>query len=521
MNSAQRRAGVSDAIRTTFGQICGHTFVDFRNRRLKSVRVRVDDSDKDDLNTRMDKAPRSDALVFFGASGDLAYKKIFPALLAMVRKDGFDLPIIGVSHSEWTDKQLIDRARDSVRNDAKLQGKKVDEAAFGKLARQLKYVNGDYNDADTYTKLKKALGNSKRPLHYLAIPPDYFGKVAEGLKKAGCTDNARVVVEKPFGRDLKSARELNRILHGVFPEKSIFRIDHYLGKEPVQNLLYYRFANSFLEPVWNRNYIASVQITMAEDFGVEDRGSFYDGVGAIRDVIQNHLLQVVSYLAMDAPLGHDAQGLRSEKLRLFRAIRPVNPKSVVRGQYAGYRSIKGVAKKSDVETFAALCLHIDTWRWSGVPFYIRAGKRLPLTSTEVFVDMKTPPLAIFDEVEPPQSNYFRFRLTPDVVIAEGARVKIPGEKMTGEPVELIARHHQRPEKSPYERLLGDAINGDSALFSDDATVEAAWAVVDNALNHESPVETYKPGSWGPKSAAKIIEDGERWHDPVQDARAAA
>ena len=472
----------------------------------------------DDLNTRMDKPPRSDALVFFGASGDLAYKKIFPALLAMVRQDGFDLPIIGVSHSQWTDRQLIDRARDSVENDAKLQKKKVDETAFRKLAKQLAYVNGDYNDADTFTKLKKALGTSKRPLHYLAIPPDYFGKVAEGLKKAGCTDNARVVVEKPFGRDLKSARELNRILHGVFPEKSIFRIDHYLGKEPVQNLLYYRFANSFLEPVWNRNYIASVQITMAEDFGVEDRGAFYDGVGAIRDVIQNHLLQVVSYLAMDAPVGHDAAGLRAEKLRLFRAIEPVKPKDVVRGQYTGYRSIKGVAKKSDVETFAALCVYIDTWRWSGVPFYIRAGKRLPLTATEVFVDMKTPPLAIFDEIEPPQSNYFRFRVTPEVVIAEGARVKIPGEKMTGEPVELVARHHQRPEKSPYERLLGDAINGDGSLFSDDATVEAAWAVVDDALNHESPVETYKPGSWGPKRAEKMCGD-ESWHDPVAETSA--
>jgi glucose-6-phosphate 1-dehydrogenase len=477
----------------------------------------------DDLNTRMDKAtaPPSDALVFFGASGDLAYKKIFPALLAMVRQDGFDLPIIGVSHSKWNDKQLVERARDSVEQDAKQQKKKVDEAAFRKLARQLKYVNGDYNDAVTYTTLKKALATSKRPLHYLAIPPNFFGKVAQGLQKAGCTENARVVVEKPFGRDLKSARELNRILHDVFPENAIFRIDHYLGKEPVQNLLYYRFANSFLEPVWNRNYIASVQITMAESFGVEDRGSFYDGVGAIRDVIQNHLLQIVSLLAMDSPIGRDAQSLRAEKLRLFRAMRPIDPKCVVRGQYAGYRSIDGVAKKSDVETFAALCLYIDTWRWADVPFYIRAGKKMPISTTEVIVDMKTPPLSIFDEIEPPQSNYFRFRLSPEVVIAEGARVKIPGEAMTGEPVELIARHHQRPEKSPYERLLGDAIRGDGSLFSDDETVEAAWAAIDNLLEHESPVETYKPGTWGPKSAAKIFNGGEGWHEPVEETSAPA
>jgi glucose-6-phosphate 1-dehydrogenase len=475
----------------------------------------------DDLTHRMDKATaqHSDALVFFGASGDLAYKKIFPALLAMVRQDGFDLPIIGVSHSDWTDKQLIDRARASVEDDAKQQKGKVDEVAFRKLAKRLKYVNGDYNDAQTFATLKKALGTSKRPLHYLAIPPDFFGKVAQGLQKAGCTENARVVVEKPFGRDLQSARELNRILHQVFPEDAIFRIDHYLGKEPVQNLLYYRFANSFLEPVWNRNYIASVQVTMAESFGVEDRGSFYDGVGAIRDVIQNHLLQIVSLLAMDSPIGHDAASLRAEKLRLFRAMRPIDPKDVVRGQYAGYRSVKGVAKNSDVETYAALSLHIDTWRWADVPFYIRAGKKMPISTTEVIVDMKVPPLSIFDEIEPPQSNYFRFRLSPEVVIAEGARVKIPGEKMTGEPVELIARHHQRPEKSPYERLLGDAIRGDASLFSDDETVEAAWAVVDSALKHESPVEIYKPGTWGPKRAAVIFDDDEHWHDPVEETSA--
>ncbi len=471
------------------------------------------------MDTAQSTAARSDALVFFGASGDLAYKKIFPALLAMMQQDGIDLPIIGVSHAGWNTEQLRERAHDSVTQDAKATHSKVDEKAFRKLAARLRYVNGDYNDASTFTALKKALGTSKRPLHYLAIPPDFFGTVAKGLQRAGCTENARVVVEKPFGRDLASARELNRILQEVFPESAIFRIDHYLGKEPVQNLLYYRFANSFLEPVWNRNYIASVQITMAEQFGVEDRGSFYDGVGAIRDVIQNHLLQIVALLAMEAPIGRDPEALRAEKLRLFRAMRPVGRDDVVRGQFKGYRDIDGVAKKSDVETFAALCLYIDTWRWADVPFYIRAGKKMPMSTTEIVVDMKTPPLSIFDEIEPPQSNYFRFRLSPEVIIAEGARVKIPGEKMKGEQVELIARHHPHREKSPYQRLLGDAIRGDGSLFSNDETVEAAWAVVDDLLHHEHPVASYAPGTWGPKSAAKIVNDAEGWHDPVPETSA--
>ena len=466
----------------------------------------------------------SDALVFFGATGDLAYKKIFPALQALVRDQNMDIPVIGIARADWNADRLRERMRDSLEHAGG-----VIEPAFERLCANLQYIDGDYNDPATFDRLRQALQGKQRPLHYLAIPPALFPTVVQGLARSGCANNARVVVEKPFGRDLASAQALNATLHEVFPESAVFRIDHFLGKEAVRNLLYFRFANTFLEPVWNRNYIDNVQVTMAEEFGVQGRGGFYDDVGAIRDVVQNHLLQVVALLAMDAPIGDDATAIQAEKLRLFRAMRPLRPGQVVRGQFRGYRDEPGVRPESQVETYAAMRLEIDTWRWAGVPFYIRAGKCLPLTATEITIDLKCPPMAIFDDDTSAacapesqlrqrlRSNYFRFRLGPEMVIATGARVKRPGEAMRGDDVELIARHQPSRGAPPYERLLGDALRGDASLFTRDEAVEAAWRVVDPVLNQPGKVEPYEPGTWGPASASSVVAEGDGWHDPKPEA----
>jgi glucose-6-phosphate 1-dehydrogenase len=454
---------------------------------------------------------RSDALVLFGVTGDLAHKMIFPALYALAKRGALEVPVIGVAFPKWNLARLQNRVTDSIKRSTGID----DKRALKHLLSQFTYVSGDYNDPTTFKSIKKALGSARRPAHYLAIPPSLFETVIKGLGAAGLAANARVIVEKPFGRDLSSAKELNRVARSVFPEDSIFRIDHFLGKEAIMNILYFRFANSFLEPIWNRNYVSSIQITLSEDFGIKGRGEFYETAGCLRDVIENHLFQVVALLAMEAPADRDFGAVHNEKAKVFEAMRPLKPDDLVRGQYAGYRKEPHVAKNSDVETFCALRLFIDSWRWAGVPWYLRSGKFLANTAHEVLVELKAPPQRLFADSAPKTglTNYLRFRLSPGSAIALAARVKCAGKEFVGEQHELHLIEEQPHAESPYERLLGDAMAGDGTLFTREDAVEAAWAVVDPVLKKHPRARPYKRRSWGPKEADALIGSGGTWHNP--------